>query len=80
MKKFEYKKDFERPNIEYLNRMGNDGWELVCIMDGDGTSATKRIFWKRALPESNEKTEGQYTKPLQHPENYAKNNPPKITP
>lgn len=67
MKKFEYKhlfldiNDFsEHGNvISYLNKFGNNGWELVSIVDGIDTSNKKfkNFFLKRPLKiVKNEKT------------------------
>lgn len=55
MKKFEYKyqKDTGYSDIDwFLNWEGQDGWELVWA-----SKDLSSFIWKRALPESNDKTE-----------------------
>lgn len=58
MKKFEYLTTSEKfpKEDEHLADMGSKGWELCAVIE-NGCINGWDYYWKRALPESNDKTE-----------------------
>lgn len=55
MKRFEYTVRTDNSDENSLNNMGKNGWELVCVIQH--RYGRVDYYWKRALPESNDKTE-----------------------
>jgi len=57
MKKFVYKQDYKNGGYDgeiYLNKMGQDGWELVSVIyeDNDQDTTTKIYYWKKEISET----------------------------
>lgn len=49
MVKFEYRKTYDMV-LEDLNKLGNEGWELVSAVQKENKSIF--LYWKRPLPTS----------------------------